>query len=153
MKEIFNLCDDIGSAANVTNLYEHFMNGLTYMAMTDYPFASSFLTPMPANPVNVSCEAFKDIEPLNTTTQMEPVKDGLNDRQKLVLTALKEATGVYFNYTGEEKCTDYSDTSATGNLGDDGGWDALACNQLAMPMANSKDSMFLEDTWDYAQYS
>lgn len=152
MKEIFNLCDDIQSSKNVTNLYEHLMNGLTYMAMTDYPFESSFLTPMPANPVNVSCEAFKDIEPI-TGTQMDPVKDALTDRQKLVLGGLKAATDVYFNYTGMEKCTDFTDVAATGNLGDAGGWDALACNQIAMPMANSKDSMFLEDTWDYAEYS
>lgn len=29
-----------------------------YMAMTDYPKAASFLEPMPANPINVSCSYF-----------------------------------------------------------------------------------------------
>lgn len=156
LKTIFNLCEPIQSSKNVTNLYLHLMNGLTYMAMTDYPFESSFLTPMPAWPVNVSCEAFKDIAPLDTLgLEREPVTgdDDLTERQKLVLGGLKKAADVYFNYTGEEKCSDFSDISATGNLGDGGGWDALACNQIAMPMANSNESMFLADKWSYDDYT
>lgn len=71
----------------------------------------------------------------------------------MVLGALKAASNVYFNYTGTEKCTDYTDISATGNLGDGGGWDALACNQLAMPMANDANSMFLPETFSYEDYT
>jgi len=39
------------------------MNGFLYMAMTDYPYPSAFLEPMPAWPVNASCQAYANIEP------------------------------------------------------------------------------------------
>jgi hypothetical protein len=32
------------------------MNGYAYMAMTNYPYPSEFLEPMPAWPVNESCK-------------------------------------------------------------------------------------------------
>jgi hypothetical protein len=41
------------------------MNGFSYMAMTNYPYATSFLNPMPAWPVNVSCGYFKDFETIS----------------------------------------------------------------------------------------
>jgi len=40
---------------------------------------------------------------------------------------MKGAADIYFNYTGQAKCTDTADTDATGNL-DGAGWDVLACN-------------------------
>ena len=32
------------------------------MAMTDYPYPTSFLQPMPGWPCNVSCEAFANLK-------------------------------------------------------------------------------------------
>lgn len=37
------------------------MNGFSYMAMTDYPYPTSFLTDMPGNPVNAACDQLKAI--------------------------------------------------------------------------------------------
>lgn len=55
---IFKTCTPVNSSLDVIDLYGHFGNAFTYMAMTDYPYASNFLQPMPASPVNVSCEAY-----------------------------------------------------------------------------------------------
>jgi len=46
------------------------MNGFAYMAMTDYPYETNFLNPMPGFPVNVACEAAKAI--INKTSVDQP---------------------------------------------------------------------------------
>jgi len=51
----FKTCDRVESEANVTALTDLVRNGFVYMAMTDYPYDSSFLEPMPGYPINVSC--------------------------------------------------------------------------------------------------
>ena len=71
-------------------------NGFLYMAMTDYPYKASFLEPMPAWPVNASCNAFADVAPLSSVSNL----GNITDRETIVLTALKAASDVYFNYTG-----------------------------------------------------
>jgi len=112
--------------------------------MTNYPYPSSFLEPMPGYPVNVAAAFFDDV-PKTAVPSAE--------RTTLVLQALADSTNVYFNYEEDPTyCTDLSDTEGTGNL-DGFGWNILACNQLAMPQSNGPDSMFLEDEWDYDQYS
>ena len=68
------------------------------------------------------------------------------------MTATFTAANVYFNSSGQIKCTDFDDTDATGNL-DGAGWNVLACNQLAMPTAMGKDSMFIEEKFDYVAYT
>lgn len=74
-------------------------NGFLYMAMTDYPYPASFLEPMPAFPINVSCKAFEGVLPENNTSLYEAKVGNLSDRETQVLTALKAASDVYFNYT------------------------------------------------------
>jgi len=148
---LFNTCAPIDGAVAIQNLYEHLENGFLYMAMTDYPYASDFLNPQPAWPVNASCEAFKDIN-VTMPQNGEPNVDPLTDYQREILTAVKTASDVYFNYTGQTNCTNYNDTDATGNL-DGAGWNVLACNQLAMPTAMGNMSMFIEEPFDYDAYT
>ncbi len=47
------------------------MNGYSYMAMTNYPYPTKFLQPMPKNPVDASCQLFKDV-PAPTSNDIEP---------------------------------------------------------------------------------
>lgn len=60
---------------------------------------------------------------------------------------LAAAAKVYFNYQNKtDFCYDISDTSGTGTLAA-GGWDVLACNQLAMPQGNglAESSIFVTE--------
>lgn len=61
-------------------LYEHLMNAYVYMAMTNYPYPTNFLLPMPGWPVNVAAAYFDGIEYPPTTVDW--------DRKQTVLTAV-----------------------------------------------------------------
>lgn len=150
VSDIFKTCKNISKAGDLQNLYALLSNGYQYLAMTDYPYNSSFLEPMPAWPVNASCVAFKDIAPQDPEPYNKAV--GLTDRQTKVLTALRDSISVYFNYTGQLQCTDFDNTDGTGTLAADG-WNVLACNELPMPVSMSADSMFLEQPFNYTQYT
>jgi lysosomal Pro-X carboxypeptidase len=130
------------------------MNGYAYMAMTDYPYATAFLNPMPGNPVNIAVAAFDGIMPQEPASDIAaPTQLGdLSARETQLLTALNASTNVYFNYNNQHNCTDFNDVEGTGTL-DGAGWNVLACNQLAMPMGNGNNSMFKESTFDYAAYT
>lgn len=140
MNEVFKTCKPLNSSGDVIKLYRHLQNAYLYMAMTDYPYPSSFLEPMPGNPVNESCKIYQNITTDVTTPTLE--------RNVTMLKALKNSTDVYFNSSGQVSCTNWDDTDATGNL-DGAGWNVLACNQLFMPTSMGKNSMFLEEPTDY----
>lgn len=119
---VFKTCQNLTHPDNITSLTDSLRSAFFYMAMTDYPNSASFLEPMPANPINVSCSYFA-----NYTDDME---------DKLVFEMLDKAAQVYFNWANKtDFCYDITDTDATGTL-DAGGWDVLSCNQIAMPQTN-----------------
>lgn len=150
VSEVLNTCTVIANETEFQNLYQHYQNGFLYMAMTDYPYPAAFLEPMPAYPVNVSCQAFADIVP-PTETKTKNL-GALSDRELEVLTALNTSSNVYFNFNGQMACTDTTDTEGTGTL-DAAGWNVLACNELAMPIGFDNNTMFIPETFDYENYT
>lgn len=146
-----NTCKSDLNADAFQGLIDHYENGFAYMAMTDYPTPNSFLNPMPAWPVNKSCEVYKDIAPSSEYERSDPA-NGLSDDEKKYLKAINDAANIYFNFTGQASCLNTSDGEATGTLAASG-WDVLACNQLAMPVSDGPSSMFIQKNFDYSQYS
>ena len=108
--DILKLCKPLAETNDLNNLYQHFKAGLEYMVMTDYPYASDFLQPMPAWPVNASCVPFRDIAPPTEEEINEAGLGAITDRQKMMVSALKDATDVYFNSSGQITCTNFDDT-------------------------------------------
>ena len=91
------------SNQNITSLEDWITNGLTYMAMVDYPYPTSYLTPMPGYPVNVSCQAFRG---LNTSSSDEQL-----------INALYQAVKVFYDYQNTSTCNEIFDTSDDGQGG------------------------------------
>lgn len=59
LTDSFRPCNAFTSESDAINtLYEYINNAIQYMAMADYPYPSSFLGPMPAFPVNYTCQHF-----------------------------------------------------------------------------------------------
>lgn len=182
MSNIFNTCTPISNSSDVTHLYQHYSNGYQYMAMTDYPYPAAFLEPMPAWPVKEAVKPFANIPTAaqykkqqkkaateektdekswfgiisgkiwHDEEEVKKPKGGISDRESQLFSALAESTNVYFNYTGQYPCTNLSDWEGTGDL-DGFGWNILACNQMAMPIGYGKDSMFIEQAFDFVEYT
>lgn len=105
------------------------------MAMVDYPYPTSFVEPLPAWPVNYSCQqaatAFKAAE-----------GDSYQN-----LYAIAAAGNTFYNYAGQLQCLDV--TVQQGGGLDDNGWGVLACNEMVMPFASdATTSMFPTDSWN-----
>jgi len=118
------------------NLLGWLESGLTYMAMTDYPYPCDFLEPMPAWPVDVFCNSMTDSS----------------------LNALASSIGVYYNYTGESSCYNITEdtTSALGNAA----WNYQACTEMIFAISSNDTSDFfpasffnLESYIEYCQDS
>ena len=138
-QEIFRTCEVIKSSDDVQNLINYVNGAIVYMAMTDYPYPTNFLNPMPAFPVNVACDMLLLVNDVTDMTQ--------------VLTALYEAQNVYYNYTKTLQCNDINGGGSS-SLGD-AGWNYLSCSTLVLPMSQEgmPNDMFPVLPWDYSAYA
>ena len=138
IQETFNLCDAVTGPFEVEGIINAVSGALGTMAMVNYPYATSFIFPMPGNPVQHSCEQATNINPVN-------------DEDYVV--ALNAAVQVYYNYTGTvTPCYNVSDPDQGGLDAD--GWSILACNEMAMPIGqNGVTDMFLPAPWNYQEYT
>lgn len=130
LRETFNLCEEIIHESDAQQIIDWLENAYVYMAMTDYPYKTNFLNPMPGNPVKVSCDAFQ-----NLTTS-----SGAWD----VLKAMRKSAEVYYNYNGDKTCNNIR--GGNSNLGEEG-WDYLSCTTLAIPNGTGNKDMFPSDPW------
>ena len=55
LMEHFNVCRPISSDGQVSKLLFYLKGAAATLAMLDYPYAATFVTNMPANPVKVAC--------------------------------------------------------------------------------------------------
>ena len=66
--------------------------------MVDYPYPTSFLTPMPGSPVDFSCQAFIGLD--------ETASD------EVLFTALFKAAMIFYNYENSTQCNEVFDESS-----------------------------------------
>uniref|UniRef100_A0AC35GMG2 Uncharacterized protein n=1 Tax=Panagrolaimus sp. PS1159 TaxID=55785 RepID=A0AC35GMG2_9BILA len=104
------------------NVIYYVQTAIEYMAMTDYPYSSSFLQPMPAWPVEESCKGL-----MATDNSDEGLVQGLYN-----------IANVYYNGTGNlnETCF-YNCPGAHDALGSPDGWPWQECTQIIIEMCDS----------------
>ncbi|KAG9451132.1 hypothetical protein H6P81_011097 [Aristolochia fimbriata] len=124
----FHLCRNL---RNAEELSDWLSSAYSYLAMVDYPYATAFLMPLPANPIKEVCQ------------KIDSLPSGAN-----ILDRILAGVSIYYNYTGNVPCFDLSDDPHGM-----GGWDWQACTEMVMPMSSSRDhSMFPTYDFDYISF-
>ncbi|KAM4846065.1 lysosomal Pro-X carboxypeptidase [Thomomys bottae] len=135
LTETFHLCSPLTSN-DIDRLKDWISETWVNMAMVNYPYESNFLQPLPAWPIQVVCQYFKD--PDSSEAQL--------------VESVFQALNLYYNYTGQKKCLNMSETttSSLGSLG----WGYQACTEMVMPFCtNGIDDMFEPQSWDFKKFS
>eukprot|EP00945_MAST-04E_sp_MAST-4E-sp1_P007606 g7606.t1 len=81
----FRTCSPLKTSGDLEKLVFYVKGAFATLAMLDYPYPTTFVTPMPGKPVQVACERFR--------------KSGYR-----TLAGLNEAMNVFVNFTGSLRC-------------------------------------------------
>ncbi|KAB1272496.1 Lysosomal Pro-X carboxypeptidase [Camelus dromedarius] len=103
LSEALHLCTPLTNSQDVQHLKDWISETWVNLAMVDYPYESNFLQPLPAWPIKVVCQYLKN----------PSVSDSL------LLQNIFQALNVYYNYSGQVRCLNISET-ATSSLGAQG---------------------------------
>jgi len=130
----WKLCKPFTKKENFVELKAYLSDLWTNLAMMDYPYPTTFLAPLPANPVNAACKNLLG----NYSTDEELLKH------------IYAAVAVYTNHTGKAKCLDLEDSD---DIGADM-WSYQACSEMVMPFCyDGVNDMFEKAEWDIKQFS
>jgi len=136
----YGLCTPLKNENDVNQLISFIYNAIAYLAMLDYPYETNFLQPLPAWPVNASCDAMKRI------------MDRAVDQDTSLLLALGSVANVYYNTSGSQSCFNITSGDSPG-LGDQS-WLYQACSEMVLIVGQYGGStdMFLPAPWDLKAY-
>ncbi|KAH7429587.1 hypothetical protein KP509_09G057600 [Ceratopteris richardii] len=119
ISRLFGFCRNV--SADLSSVQGFLYTAWVYMAMTNYPYPSNFLEPMPGNPVAKACEAMDALPP--NASILERIVAGVN---------------IYYNGTGETNCFEFGSDTHGLSL-----WTWQACTEMVMPMSSDpENSMF-----------
>uniref|UniRef100_A0A8D1E7N8 Lysosomal Pro-X carboxypeptidase n=1 Tax=Sus scrofa TaxID=9823 RepID=A0A8D1E7N8_PIG len=136
LSEALHLCTPLTNSQDVQRLKDWISETWVNLAMVDYPYESDFLQPLPAWPIKVVCQYLKNP----------------NVSDSLLVQNIFQALNVYYNYSGQARCLNISET-ATSSLGALG-WSYQACTEMVMPFcSNGIDDMFEPNSWDLKEFS
>ncbi|KAB0801242.1 hypothetical protein PPYR_05596 [Photinus pyralis] len=134
LTKTWKLCDTLKDN-DVEVLFNWLQDVYGNLAMVNYPYPTSFLSTLPANPVKAFCSK------LPVTTH----------KPKPLIEELGRALNIYTNYTKQTKCVNITKSSWGGI--DDFAWNFQACTEMIMPMCSTKRDMFEEQAWNYTKFS
>lgn len=136
LSDTFQLCTALTANQSLEGLLDWVESTWFNLAMADYPIPASFLEPLPAWPINKTCQV---------------LSKGFNSDEEL-LQAVSAALGVFYNSSGQSKCYNLKE-DATQELGSQG-WNFQACTEMIMPMCSDGVSdMFRPEPWNLTAYA
>ncbi|KAI5722701.1 hypothetical protein M8J76_012307 [Diaphorina citri] len=137
----WNLCSSLKTQVDVAIFKRYLSDMYTTMAMTNYPYPSNFLTPLPGNPVKTFCESF-----------VSGLGDAPDGNATDILSALKHATDIFTQHEGRQDspvCLDYQAASPIVIPA----WHYQTCTELLFPFCATPDTMYEPYDWNLAAYS
>eukprot|EP01017_Pseudomicrothorax_dubius_P007947 TRINITY_DN12562_c0_g1_i1.p1 TRINITY_DN12562_c0_g1~~TRINITY_DN12562_c0_g1_i1.p1 ORF type:complete len:512 (+),score=128.70 TRINITY_DN12562_c0_g1_i1:125-1660(+) len=145
LNQWFKLCTPITNSTGIYVLEDWLMNAYTYMAMTNYPYPTDFLNPMPGWPANATCERLSQVNP--------------QSQDQVLFQALRESVRVFYDYNNQTTCNEIyqvyeAKRGSLSSMDEMYGWLVLACGDMALPLAsNGKTDMFPPRPFDYNDYA
>ena len=109
-------------------------SAVVYAAMTDYPTASGFLTPLPEYPVREMCRA----------VDRHPAGSGGGGE---TLSRVRAAMEVYYNHTGGAAC--FRGEEEDDPYGMLEGWDWQACTEMVLMTYGLSNDSILQPPWPF----
>jgi len=144
LKDSFKLCQPVFNTTEHVSSLKSYLNDLWInIAMMDYPYPTSFLKPLPGNPVEFVSKRIA-VMPNETTFELNDKNE--TDQEKLNIRRIITGAEVYYNFTGKESCLNLN---AEDNIGADM-WDFQACTEMVMPICfkGSPTDMFEPQNWN-----
>ncbi|BFI12414.1 hypothetical protein MPTK1_4g07825 [Marchantia polymorpha subsp. ruderalis] len=124
----FHMCADLHDSGELGVWTD---NAYAYVSMVNYPYRSSFLQNLPANPINEICKAMDSIPESDSMARIFAAMDVYYRRNTGDLT--------YFDI--------YDDPHGMS------GWDWQDCTEMVMPHSNRNTSMYLPFEWNFEDFA
>jgi len=134
LAEDFSLCGGASALPSLDAAWDLIywaVGGLQGMAMLDYPYPTNYGIPLPAWPVNQTCDVL--------------INSPISDDDSLIK-AFSRALGAFYNGTGAYTC--YNITTDVPDWGGCCGWDYLACTEMYLVSATGSRNMFPPSPWN-----
>uniref|UniRef100_A0A914DSG7 Uncharacterized protein n=2 Tax=Acrobeloides nanus TaxID=290746 RepID=A0A914DSG7_9BILA len=126
LNEIFKMdpVSQITTPDQYDDLWYYIQNAFNYMGMTDYPYPSDFLEPMPGWPIELACKGLAT----------DPGSDEARAK------AMYAAINIYYNSTGNLNTTclwNCPNDNSGWTLGSPDGWPWQTCSEIVIEMCDS----------------
>jgi dipeptidyl-peptidase II len=149
LTQAFQTCRPVQSKSDVEKLMFYLKGAFATLAMLDYPYPTTFVTPMPGNPVEVACARMEE-----------------KYARAEILSGLNDAMNVFVNYTGQLKCHNITmELVGSGGVGEKTTyrhhfslqqdpslgsiyrtWNYQACTELILePLTSDGDGFYVEN--------
>lgn len=135
LTDTFHLCEPL-NVNNTQYFLGYFTETWSNVAMTNYPYPTNFMMPLPGNPVKATCERMTNAS-----------ADDYNLMQQVYL-----GVSVFQNYSGSTICYDTSNPDGPDLSVEQ--WDFQCCTELVIPSCSDNvNDMFSVSPWDFHNYT